>query len=129
MIDHDVIIIGGGLAGSRAALEITRQAPHLNIGLVAKTHPIRSHSVAAQGGIAATLKNADPEDTWEAHAFDTVKGSDYLADQDAVEILTREAPEVVVDLERMGVNGLLVAILTIAPATLLTKLATPFCMN
>ena len=103
MIDHDVIIIGGGLAGSRAALEITRKAPHLNVGLVAKTHPIRSHSVAAQGGIAATLKNADPEDSWEAHAFDTVKGSDYLADQDAVEILTREAPDVVIDLERMGV--------------------------
>ncbi|MDX2245120.1 MAG: succinate dehydrogenase/fumarate reductase flavoprotein subunit, partial [Leptolyngbyaceae cyanobacterium bins.302] len=103
MIDHDVIIIGGGLAGSRAALEIVRQAPSLRVGLVAKTHPIRSHSVAAQGGIAAVLQNADPTDTWEAHAFDTVKGSDYLADQDAVEILTREAPSVVYDLEHMGV--------------------------
>jgi len=103
MIDHDVIIIGGGLAGCRAAIEITRQAPNLRVGLVAKTHPIRSHSVAAQGGIAAVLKNADPTDTWEAHAFDTVKGSDYLADQDAVEILTREAPDVVYDLEHMGV--------------------------
>ncbi|MDX2231683.1 MAG: succinate dehydrogenase/fumarate reductase flavoprotein subunit [Leptolyngbyaceae cyanobacterium bins.349] len=103
MIDHDVIIIGGGLAGSRAALEIVRQAPHLRVGLVAKTHPIRSHSVAAQGGIAAVLQNADPNDTWEAHAFDTVKGSDYLADQDAVEILTQEAPDVVYDLEHMGV--------------------------
>jgi succinate dehydrogenase / fumarate reductase, flavoprotein subunit len=103
MIDHDVIIVGGGLAGSRAALEIARKAPNLNIALVAKTHPIRSHSVAAQGGIAAVLQNADPADTWEAHAFDTVKGADYLADQDAVEILTREAPEVVIDLEHMGV--------------------------
>jgi succinate dehydrogenase / fumarate reductase, flavoprotein subunit len=103
MINHDVIIIGGGLAGSRAALEIARQSPHLSVGLVAKTHPIRSHSVAAQGGIAAVLKNADPTDTWEAHAFDTVKGGDYLADQDAVEILTREAPDVVIDLEHMGV--------------------------
>ncbi|MBF2027388.1 MAG: succinate dehydrogenase/fumarate reductase flavoprotein subunit [Oscillatoriales cyanobacterium C42_A2020_001] len=103
MIDHDVIIVGGGLAGSRAALEIVRQNPSLNVGLIAKTHPIRSHSVAAQGGIAAVLKNADPTDTWEAHAFDTVKGSDYLADQDAVEILTREAPDVVYDLEHMGV--------------------------
>jgi succinate dehydrogenase / fumarate reductase flavoprotein subunit len=103
MFDHDVIIVGGGLAGSRAALEIVRQAPQLNVGLVAKTHPIRSHSVAAQGGIAAVLQNADPSDTWEAHAFDTVKGSDYLADQDAVEILTREAPSVVYDLEHMGV--------------------------
>lgn len=103
MLNHDVIIIGGGLAGSRAALEIARTDPSLSIALVAKTHPIRSHSVAAQGGIAATLNNIDPEDSWKAHAFDTVKGSDYLADQDAVEILTREAPDVVIDLEHMGV--------------------------
>lgn len=103
MIDHDVLIVGGGLAGCRAALEIIRDRPDLNVALVAKTHPIRSHSVAAQGGMAATLKNVDEADTWEAHAFDTVKGSDYLADQDAVEILTKEAPEVVIDLEHMGV--------------------------
>jgi succinate dehydrogenase / fumarate reductase flavoprotein subunit len=103
MIEHDVIIVGGGLAGSRAAVEIAQIDPRLSIAVVAKTHPIRSHSVAAQGGIAATLKNVDDTDTWEAHAFDTVKGSDYLADQDAVEILTREAPDVVIDLEHMGV--------------------------
>lgn len=103
MIEHDVVIVGGGLAGSRAALEIARLDPRLSIAVVAKTHPIRSHSVAAQGGIAATLKNVDSADHWEAHAFDTVKGSDYLADQDAVEILTREAPDVVIDLEHMGV--------------------------
>ena len=103
MLEHDVIIVGGGLAGCRAALEIKRTEPNLDVALVAKTHPIRSHSVAAQGGMAATLKNVDVEDTWEAHAFDTVKGSDYLADQDAVEILTREAADVVIDLEHMGV--------------------------
>lgn len=103
MIEHDVLIVGGGLAGSRAALEIARTNPRLNVAVVAKTHPIRSHSVAAQGGMAATLKNVDEEDNWEAHAFDTVKGSDYLADQDAVEILTKEAPDVVIDLEHMGV--------------------------
>lgn len=103
MINHDVIIVGGGLAGSRAALEIVRTNPSLSVGLVAKTHPIRSHSVAAQGGMAATLKNVDATDTWEAHAFDTVKGSDYLADQDAVAILTQEAADVVIDLEHMGV--------------------------
>lgn len=103
MLEHDVVIIGGGLAGCRAALEIKRRDPTLDVALVAKTHPIRSHSVAAQGGIAATLKNVDSEDTWEAHAFDTVKGSDYLADQDAVEILAREAPDVVIELEHMGV--------------------------
>lgn len=103
MLEHDVIIVGGGLAGSRAAVEIARTNPNLSIAVIAKTHPIRSHSVAAQGGIAASLKNVDSADTWEAHAFDTVKGSDYLADQDAVEILTKEAPDVVIDLEHMGV--------------------------
>lgn len=103
MLEHDIIIVGGGLAGCRAAVEIARIDPSLDVALVAKTHPIRSHSVAAQGGIAATLKNVDSTDSWEAHAFDTVKGSDYLADQDAVEILAREAPDVVIDLEHMGV--------------------------
>ncbi|MBE9129452.1 MULTISPECIES: succinate dehydrogenase/fumarate reductase flavoprotein subunit [unclassified Coleofasciculus] len=103
MREHDVIIVGGGLAGCRAALEIKQTDPKLNVALVAKTHPIRSHSVAAQGGMAATLKNVEAEDSWEAHAFDTVKGSDYLADQDAVELLTREAPKVVIELEHMGV--------------------------
>ncbi len=103
MLEHDVIIIGGGLAGCRAALEIQKQSKDLDVGLVAKTHPIRSHSVAAQGGIAASLKNVDPDDGWEAHAFDTVKGSDYLADQDAVAYLTQEAPEVIIELEHLGV--------------------------
>ncbi|MEB3883877.1 succinate dehydrogenase/fumarate reductase flavoprotein subunit [Lyngbya sp. CCY1209] len=103
MIEHDVIIVGGGLAGTRAAVEIARTDPSLDVAAIAKTHPIRSHSVAAQGGIAATLKNIDAEDTWETHAFDTVKGSDYLADQDAVAILTQEAPDVIIDLEHMGV--------------------------
>jgi succinate dehydrogenase / fumarate reductase, flavoprotein subunit len=103
MREHEVVIVGGGLAGCRAALEIKRINPSIDVALVAKTHPIRSHSVAAQGGIAATLNNVDPNDTWEAHAFDTVKGSDYLADQDAVEILTKEAADVIIDLEHMGV--------------------------
>ena len=103
MLEYDVAIVGGGLAGCRAALEIKRANPETAVALIAKTHPIRSHSVAAQGGIAATLQNIDSEDSWEAHAFDTVKGSDYLADQDAVELLTKEAPDVVIDLERLGV--------------------------
>ncbi|NEO26892.1 MAG: succinate dehydrogenase/fumarate reductase flavoprotein subunit [Kamptonema sp. SIO4C4] len=103
MLEHDVIIVGGGLAGSRAALAIKQTHPSLDVGLVAKTHPIRSHSVAAQGGIAASLQNVDSEDAWEAHAFDTVKGSDYLADQDAVEFLAKDAPNTIIDLEHMGV--------------------------
>ena len=103
MLQHDVVIIGGGLAGCRAALEIKRLTPSVDVAVVAKTHPIRSHSVAAQGGIAASLKNVDSEDSWESHAFDTVKGSDYLADQDAVALLTQEAPDVIIDLEHLGV--------------------------
>jgi len=103
MLEHDIIIVGGGLAGSRAAVEIARKNSSLNVAVIAKTHPIRSHSVAAQGGIAASLQNVDPEDSWKAHAFDTVKGSDYLADQDAVEILAKEAPDVIIDLEHLGV--------------------------
>ncbi|MEN9201766.1 MAG: succinate dehydrogenase/fumarate reductase flavoprotein subunit [Thermostichus sp. DG_1_6_bins_120] len=103
MLEHDMVIIGGGLAGCRAALEALRQDPGLNLALVAKTHPMRSHSVAAQGGIAAALQNVDEQDSWQAHAFDTIKGSDYLADQDAVEILTREAPQAIIDLEHLGV--------------------------
>ncbi len=103
MLQHDVVIIGGGLAGCRAALEIKRLNPNIDVAVVAKTHPIRSHSVAAQGGIAASLQNVDSQDSWEAHAFDTVKGSDYLADQDAVAILTQEAADVIIELEHMGV--------------------------
>jgi len=103
MKEHDVVIVGGGLAGCRAGLEIKRLNPTIDVAVVAKTHPIRSHSVAAQGGIAAALQNVDPKDNPKAHAYDTVKGSDFLADQDAVDILTQEAPEVIIELEHLGV--------------------------
>ncbi len=97
-LEHDVLIIGAGLAGMRAAL--AAQAEGANVGMISKVHPVRSHSNAAQGGINAALNEGD---SWEEHAFDTVKGSDYLADQDSVEILCQEAgPELIV-LERMGV--------------------------
>jgi succinate dehydrogenase / fumarate reductase, flavoprotein subunit len=102
-LDQDVLIVGGGLAGSRAALAVMQQNPRLKVSLLSKVHPIRSHSVAAQGGIAAALGNLDPNDDWLSHAFDTVKGSDYLADQNAVAVLTQAAPEVIIDLEHLGV--------------------------
>ncbi|UCF09284.1 MAG: FAD-binding protein [Thermoplasmata archaeon] len=102
MHTHDVIIIGGGLTGLRAALEVFGKG--LDVAVISKVHPLRSHSVAAQGGINAALGNAvgATQDTWENHAFDTVKGSDYLADQDAVDVLCREAPRAVMELEHMG---------------------------
>lgn len=99
---HDLIIIGGGLAGLRAAYEAVSAG--INVAVISKVHPLRSHSVAAQGGINAALGNADTtaHDSWEAHTFDTVKGSDYLADQDAVATMCREAPAAVIELEHMG---------------------------
>ncbi len=97
MFEHDVIVIGGGLAGLRAALEAQKTR---DVALVSKVHPIRSHSCAAQGGINAALSATD---SVSAHAFDTVKGSDYLADQDAVEILCSEAPDRIRELDQFGV--------------------------
>jgi succinate dehydrogenase / fumarate reductase, flavoprotein subunit len=96
---HDVLIIGAGLAGQRAALAAAQTGA--TVGIVSKVHPVRSHSVAAAGGINAAL---NPEDTWESHAFDTVKGSDFLGDQDAIEIMCREAPEEILWLEHAGVT-------------------------
>ncbi len=93
---HDVLIVGAGLAGMRAAVAVPS---HLNVGIVSKVHPVRSHSVAAEGGINAAIHE---EDTWESHMYDTVKGSDWLGDQDAIEILCKSAPEDMMTLERMG---------------------------
>jgi succinate dehydrogenase / fumarate reductase flavoprotein subunit len=96
---HDVLIIGAGLAGQRAALAAAETGA--TVAIISKVHPVRSHSVAAAGGINAAL---NPEDSWESHAFDTIKGSDYLGDQDAIEIMTREAPQEILWLEHAGVT-------------------------
>ncbi|MBI4531647.1 MAG: succinate dehydrogenase flavoprotein subunit [Candidatus Latescibacteria bacterium] len=95
---YDAVIVGAGGAGLMAALQV---AQHAHVAVLTKLYPTRSHTGAAQGGIGAALGNLE-EDSWLWHAFDTVKGSDYLADQDAVEILTREAIETVYDLEHFG---------------------------
>ena len=96
---HDVLIIGAGLAGQRAALAAAEAGA--TVAIMSKVHPVRSHSNAAAGGINAAL---NPDDSWESHAFDTVKGSDYLGDQDAIEIMCREAPGEVLWLEHRGVT-------------------------
>lgn len=96
---HDAIVIGGGGAGLWASLELSRAG--LNSAVVTKLYPTRSHTGTAQGGIAAALGNME-EDHWEWHMYDTVKGGDYLVDQDAAEVLAREAVETVIELEHMG---------------------------
>ncbi|MBA3945010.1 MAG: succinate dehydrogenase flavoprotein subunit [Herpetosiphonaceae bacterium] len=117
MITHDVIVVGSGLAGMRAAVEIRRKAPQADIALITKVYPTRSHSGAAQGGIAAALGNIrydangvpvaapedQPGDDWLTHMYDTVKGADFIGDQDAQEILAREAVPTIYELEHMGV--------------------------
>ncbi|MDQ5987579.1 MAG: succinate dehydrogenase / fumarate reductase, flavoprotein subunit [Syntrophus sp. SKADARSKE-3] len=96
---HDVIVVGSGLAGLRAAGEV---ASEYDTALLSKVYPTRSHSGAAQGGIAAALGNEE-EDSWQWHMYDTVKGGDYLTDQDVAEILAKDAPRAVYELEHMGV--------------------------
>ncbi len=95
---HDIVIVGAGGAGMRAAIEA---GPHAKVAVISKLFPTRSHTGAAQGGMAAALANVE-EDSWEWHTFDTVKGGDYLVDQDAAEILAKESVDAVIDLENMG---------------------------
>ena len=98
LFTHDVVIVGSGIAGLRTALEM----PQSDVAVLTKVYPHRSHSASAQGGISAALGNEE-EDRWEWHMFDTIKGSDYLADQDAVEIFVKDAPRALYELEHMGV--------------------------
>ncbi len=99
MIKHDIVVVGGGLAGMRAAVEAAERGA--DVAIVSKMHPVRSHSGAAQGGINAALGNRE-DDSPEQHAFDCVKGSDYLGDQDAIEAMTEDAPRQIVWLEHRG---------------------------
>ncbi len=99
MPSHDVLIIGAGLAGQRAALAAAQTGA--SVAIMSKVHPVRSHSVAAAGGINAAIS---VDDDWHSHAYDTVKGSDFLGDQDAIEIMCSEAPHEVMHLEHIGVT-------------------------
>ena len=96
---HDVLLVGGGGAGLRAAIAVAETNPGLSVGVVSKVYPLRSHTVSAEGGAAAVIR---PEDSLEAHAYDTISGGDWLCDQDAVEAFVREAPKEMVQLEHWG---------------------------
>jgi len=100
VVTHDIIVVGGGAAGIRAAIAAAQAEPGLSIAMVTKVYPMRSHTVAAEGGAAACLKL--DEDSLELHAYDTIKGSDYLADQDVVESFVEQAPREIVQMEHWG---------------------------
>ncbi len=102
MKPFDIVIVGGGGAGLYAAMEAMKTNPALNIAVLSKVYPNRSHTSAAQGGANAALGNKAKDDTVEMHIFDTIKGGDYLADQDAVDVLCSEAPKIIRELENMG---------------------------
>ncbi len=96
---YDVLVVGGGLAGIRAAIAAVEANPRVKVGMVSKVYPMRSHTVSAEGGAAAVMR---PEDSYQTHAFDTIKGSDYLADQEVVEAFVREAPVEIIQMEHWG---------------------------
>ncbi|TLZ89672.1 MAG: FAD-binding protein, partial [Methanobacteriota archaeon] len=95
----DIVVVGGGAAGLRAAIAAAEADPELTIALVSKVYPMRSHTVSAEGGTAAVLRDYD---SFELHALDTIKGSDFLADQDAVEFFVARCPEEIIRLEHWG---------------------------
>src|SRR5438552_10677805 len=99
LLSHDILIVGGGGAGLRAAIAIGEEDPRLSVGVISKVYPMRSHTVSAEGGAAAVIKE---NDSLDAHAKDTITGSDWLADQDAVEVFVQEAPPEMIQLEHWG---------------------------
>jgi fumarate reductase flavoprotein subunit len=98
-VNHDVLLVGGGGAGLRAAIAVTEAAPELSVGVVSKVYPMRSHTVSAEGGAAAVIR---PDDSLDDHAYDTISGGDWLCDQDAVEVFVQEAPDEMLRLEHWG---------------------------
>ncbi|MEX2320923.1 MAG: FAD-binding protein, partial [Saccharospirillum sp.] len=97
---YDAIVVGGGGSGLRAALQLAESG--LNTAVISKVFPTRSHTVSAQGGITCAIASADPDDDWRWHMYDTVKGSDYIGDQDAIEYMCSVGPQAVFELDHMG---------------------------
>ena len=100
VINFDALIVGGGGSGMRSSLELAKSG--LNTAVISKVFPTRSHTVSAQGGITCAIQSDDPNDDWRWHMYDTVKGSDYIGDQDAIEYMCSEGPKAVFELEHMG---------------------------
>src|SRR5215469_2768284 len=96
---HDILLVGGGAAGLRAAIAAAEVNPNLSIAVVSKVYPMRSHTVSAEGGAAGVVKS---DDNLDEHAYDTISGGDWLCDQDAVEAFVKEAPQELLQLERWG---------------------------
>src|SRR5256885_14502174 len=96
---HDVLLVGGGGAGLRAAIAVAETNPHLRVAVVSKVYPMRSHTVSAEGGAAGVAK---PDDSLDEHAYDTISGGDWMCDQDAVEAFVQEAPQELLRLVRWG---------------------------
>ena len=107
IIEHDIVIVGGGGAGLRAAIAVAECDPGLSVAVVSKVYPMRSHTVAAEGGAAAVIKD---DDSLDEHAYDTISGSDWLADQDAVEALVQEARGELIRLEHWGCHPVTVVL-------------------
>ena len=99
-LTYDSVIVGGGGSGLRAALQLSQSG--YKTAVISKVFPTRSHTVSAQGGITCSIASADPNDDWRWHMYDTVKGSDYISDQDAVEYMCSVGPEAIFELEHMG---------------------------
>ena len=99
ILDHDILLVGGGGAGLRAAIAIAEVDPRLSVAVVSKVYPMRSHTVSAEGGAAAVIK---PDDSLDEHAYDTISGGDWLPDQDAVELFVNEAPREMLQLGTLG---------------------------
>src|SRR5881628_1449067 len=99
LLSCDVLVVGGGGAGLRAAIAVAETHPKLRVAVISKVYPMRSHTVSAEGGAAAAIK---PGDSLDAHAYDTISGGDWMCDQDAVEIFVKEAPAEMIQLEHWG---------------------------